>query len=243
VCVLEGTDLVLAALDTGAEFEAVFVDAGAEGDRYAALVARAESMGVRCYRLAAGVIERVADSASPQPVMATVRFDPPPLDSVDGGGLTIVLHEVRDPGNVGTVIRTADAFGASAVVLTGQGVDPYNPKTVRATAGSIFTVPVVVADVGDALDHLGAVGATRVASVVRGGVPLAEVDLSRAAVVLGNESSGLDDATLARCDVAMTIPMVGRSESLNVGVAASVLAFEADRRRGAVGPDRSLGTP
>ncbi len=243
MCVLEGTDLVLAALESGAEFEAVFVDAAAEGERYADLVARAETQGVRCYRLAAGVIERVADSKSPQPVMATVRFDPPPLDSVGGDGLILVLHEVRDPGNVGTVIRTADAFGATAVVLTGQGVDPYNPKTVRATAGSIFSVPVVVAEVGDTLDHLGAVGATRVATVVRGGVPLGDVDLGRAGVVLGNESAGLDDATIARCDVAMSIPMVGRSESLNVGVAASVVAFEAERRRGEGGPDRSLGGP
>jgi RNA methyltransferase, TrmH family len=236
-CVLEGPDLIEAALASGQEFEALYVDGAArEAERTSGLIEAAARSGVRCFTLAAGVVERVTDSQSPQSLVASVRFTPPALGELPLTGLALILHDVRDPGNAGTVIRSADAAGANAVILTGHSVDPYNPKTLRATAGSIFHLPVVVAELTASVAHLRAGGARTWAAVVRGGTPLAQVGLGGpAAVVLGNESSGLDDEALAVCDATLSIPMSGRSESLNVGVAASLVAFEAMRQREAHG--------
>ncbi|MDE3065022.1 MAG: RNA methyltransferase [Acidobacteriota bacterium] len=232
-CVLEGPDLVAAALDSGQEFEAIYLDQAAEGDEAVApVLARAERQGVRCFTLASGALARVADARTPQPILAAVRFRPGSLADLPATGFTIVLHDVRDPGNCGTVIRSADAAGADGVILTGQSVDPFNPKTLRATAGSIFHLPVVVGDLGDALDDLRGRGARVWAAVASGGTPLATVDLGGcSAVVIGNESAGLDADALAMCDATLSIPMVGWSESLNLGVAASLILFEALRQR------------
>lgn len=230
---LEGPDLVSAALDDGVEFEALYADA-AEVDNLvvAALIERATSAGVRVFTLAPGVLEKVAQATTPQPLLAAVRFRARPVASLDAPGLTLVLHDVRDPGNAGTIVRSADAAGASAVIFTGQSVDPYNAKTLRATAGSIFHLPVAVATFDETLEHFESRGATTFATVVRGGVSPRDADLSgNCVVVVGNEASGLSDADAACCQAAISIPMVGRSESLNAGVAASLVAFEALRQR------------
>ena len=159
--------------------------------------------------------------------------------------------DVRDPGNLGTVIRTADAAGVDAVVCCDGTVDPTNPKCVRATAGSLFHVPVVEGGTAAAaVAELSARGFTTVATVVRGGTDYAAFDWTRpVALVLGNEAGGLSDELVASLDAGVTIPMAGRSESLNVSVSAAVLCFEAlrqrraPRRRGpgvAGGPGRPL---
>ncbi len=208
-----------------------------------ALTTKATSLGVRVFALAAGVVEKVADAQTPQPVVAAVRFEQRDVASLPRTGLTLVLHDLRDPGNVGTIIRSADAAGASAVVLTGQSVDPFNPKTLRASAGSIFHVPVVVSSIEATFAYFGG-GAQLFAAVVRGGTSHREVDFTKpSVVVIGNEADGLDDVTIGACDATISIPMDGRSESLNAGVAASLIAFEAlfqRRDAGAVPSPRSL---
>jgi RNA methyltransferase, TrmH family len=243
VCVLEGPDLVDAALASGVEFEAVYVDAAVlETASIHALTQKASDQGVRVFALDAGVVEKIADAQTPQPVLAAVRFDQRSVDTIPQVGLTVVLHELRDPGNVGTIIRSADAAGATAVVLTGQSVDPYNPKTLRASAGSIFHLPVVVASLDDTMTYFE--HEQSLATVVRGGRSHREVDWTLASVVvIGNEADGLDTATIERCDETISIPMDGRSESLNAGVAASLIVFEAlwQRRDAAASrPPRSL---
>jgi len=235
VCVIEGPDLVAAALSSGAEFEALFVDGSSLGDTdVSALCDRAQSDGVRVFSLTPGVIDKVADAQTPQPLLATVRLRVNELDDLAGTGLVLVLDNVRDPGNAGTIIRSADAAGAVAVVFTGECVDPFNPKTLRASAGSIFQVPVVVSTLERTVAHFRAVGARSYATVVRGGTPYRRADLSAGCVVvIGNEAAGLDAAARAQCDEELSIEMVGRSESLNAGVAASLIAFEAlAQRRG-----------
>jgi len=229
VCVLEGPDLVSAALESGAEFEAIYVDVDQARSRdLADVLSRATGAGVRVFTLAPGVLERIAQATSPQPLLAAVRFAAANLASLAGDGLTLVLHDVGDPGNAGTIVRSADAAGASAVVFTGRSVDPYNPKTLRATAGSIFHLPVVVATYGETLDHFDALGARTFAAVVRGGVGLRDADLSGSCVVVvGNEASGLAEVDAQRCQERLSIEMAGRSESLNAGVAASLVAFES----------------
>jgi TrmH family RNA methyltransferase len=203
---------------------------------------RAEKAGVRVFALAEGVVERIADAQTPQPVLAAVRFDRPEVASLPKAGVTLVLHDLRDPGNVGTIIRSADAAGATAVVLSGQSVDPFNPKTLRASAGSIFHVPVVVASIEAMAAHFA--DTQLLATVVRGGRSHREVDFTiPSVVVIGNEAAGLDAATIELCRESISIPMDGRSESLNAGVAASLIVFEAlwQRRDAAASPTpRSL---
>ena len=229
VCVLEGPDLVEAALTAGCEFEAIYVDnTSATAPSIAALLSNAERAGVRVFGLSPDVLAQVADAKTPQPVAAVVRLPLSDLASVAVTSFVLVLHDLRDPGNVGTIIRSADAAGVEAVVLTGQSVDPFNPKTLRATAGSVFHVPVVVCSLDEAFAHFAVRGARTLATVVHGGVALRDVDFEPpTAVVIGNEAEGLSDAVIERCDGAVSIPMVGRGESLNAGVAASLIAFEA----------------
>ncbi len=230
---LEGPDLVEAALDGGAEFEAIYVDgAPASRDEWRALTNHAARQGVRVFYLAPGVLERVASATAPQPVLAAVRLPLVELETVPSTGLVLVLHDVRDPGNAGTLVRSADAAGASGVVFTGQSVDPVNPKTLRATAGSIFRVPVACATLEATLASFSARGATSFATVVRGGRSYRDVDFTQpAVVVVGNEADGLDEASVALCDETVSIEMVGEAESLNAGVAGSLILFEALRQR------------
>ncbi len=236
MCVLEGVDLIEAALNSsGIEFEALFVDQSSlEDSEVSALCDRADGQGVRVFALANGVIDRVADTQSPQPLLATVRIRVSELQDLVGTGLVLVLDNVRDPGNAGTIIRSADAAGAVGVVLTGECVDPFNPKTLRASAGSIFQVPVAMASLDETLGHFGAMGVRSYATVVRGGTPYRSADLSAGCVVvIGNEATGLDATARSQCDEELTIEMAGLSESLNAGVAASLIAFEAlAQRRG-----------
>ncbi len=240
---LEGPDLVEAALESGAEFEALYVDAASLEDvSISRVTQRAQQYGVRVFSLAAGVLEKVADAQTPQPILAAVRFEQRHVTTLPKVGLVLVLHDLRDPGNVGTIIRSADAVGATALVLSGQSVDPYNPKTLRASAGSIFHLPVVVASIEATLSYFE--GAQVLASVVRGGRSHRDVDFTKLSVVLiGNEANGLDAVTIGLCDETISIPMDGRSESLNAGVAASLIAFEALWQREdakATPPPRSL---
>ena len=145
----------------------------------------------------------------------------------------VVLHEVRDPGNVGTLVRTADAAGADLVLLTRTSADPYSPKAVRASAGSLFHVPVLSgAAIEDVLGHLAAASVTAAATSGYADAELFDVDLpARIAWILGNEAHGLDEHTLAAAPLRVRIPLAGQAESLNVHTAATVCLFETLRRR------------
>lgn len=167
---MEGPDLVLAGLDAAVEFEAVYVDQSyASTSDARTLIERANGAGVRVFALATGVLERVADASTPQPVIAAVRLPLVELEAIDASRFVLVLHDVRDPGNAGTLVRSADAAGASGVIFTGHSVDPFNAKTLRATAGSIFHVPVCVGELEETLASFERRGAQTLATVVRGG--------------------------------------------------------------------------
>lgn len=235
--VVEGVELVRTALASGAVPEALYV--AAEGGRGVAELAEATAaLGVRVWELAPGVVAKVADTVTPQPVLAVFPMVDRDPTTLAGGQLVVVLDDVRDPGNAGTVLRTADGAGADAVVFSGGTVDPYNPKTVRSSAGSVFHVPLVVAgQTHQLLEQVGSFGYRRLGAVVRGGQDYATVDWARpTALVLGNEAAGLADGL--PLDGTVGIPMAGRAESLNVGMAGAVLCFEALRQRRAGEPPR-----
>lgn len=226
---VEGAKVVGEALRSGAAVEGVYLGPGADPG----ILSAAEAAGVRVHALAPGVVERVAGTTTPQPELAVVAALDRPLASAAAATFVVVCVDVRDPGNLGTVLRSAEAAGAEAVVCCGGTVDLYNPKTVRASAGSLFHVPVIVG--GEAvvvLEQLGDWGVRRLATTARASASYTEADLTGpVAIVLGNEAAGLDAAALAHTDDHVAIPMAGRSESLNVGMAAAVLCFEVARQR------------
>ncbi|MGO2048590.1 TrmH family RNA methyltransferase [Brachybacterium tyrofermentans] len=179
---------------------------------------------------------------SPQGVLALGRLpaeDPSAAVSAiaalpSGQPLTmVVLHEVRDPGNVGTLIRTADAAGADLVILTRTCADPYAPKAVRASVGSLFHLPVVTgAEIDEVLEALRSAQVTAAATSGYAQAELFTAELpSRIAWILGNEAHGLDQRTLEAAPLAVRIPLAGHAESLNVHTAATVCLFETLRRR------------
>jgi TrmH family RNA methyltransferase len=242
--VAEGAKLLESALDAGAAIEAVFHAPPSElGAAAEALLERAREAGIRTHELMPGVIERVADAASPQPLLAVVAASTVPLRSVLSSSLLLVLVEVRDPGNLGAILRSADASGVDAVICTTGTGDLFNPKAARASAGSIFHLPLVCGvEVGELLAALSEAGIAAVATLAEGGEDYASVSLAPPlALLLGNESNGLPEELLDRLDGAISIPVEGGAESLNVAMAATVLCFElARRRRGATLPGHSM---
>jgi TrmH family RNA methyltransferase len=185
------------------------------------------------FDLGPGVLERVADTVTPQPVLAVVRTPVAAIDDLAGATFVVVCVDVRDPGNAGAVIRVADAAGAHGLVCCDGTVDPFNPKTVRASAGSVLHLPMVAGgDPAVVLDRLGQMGLRRLAASSRGGEAYTAVDLrAPLALVFGNEASGLPEATSDHVDGRVSVPMAGGAESLNVATAAAVLCFEVARVR------------
>ncbi len=233
-CVLEGTDLIDAALASAIEVEAIYFEGRAlTSNACSASLARAQEAGVRAFELPEGTLLKVADTKSPQPLLATARFRVDTMDDVPTDRAILILDNIRDPGNAGTMIRSADAAGVGAVLFTGDCVDPFNPKTLRSSAGSVFHLPLLVGlSLAEACEGLRARGVSSLASMVRGGVDFRSAPLSAGcAIVIGNESSGLSAEAIALCDSMVSITMAGRSESLNAGVAASLLLFEALHQR------------
>jgi TrmH family RNA methyltransferase len=192
-----------------------------------------EAGGVDVQRLAPGVMERVASTVTPQPVLAIVSQEHVALSSLAGPGPVLVCVDVRDPGNLGTVLRTAEASGASGVVCSDGTVDVYNPKCVRGSAGALLRVPVVVGgDPVTVVQTLRAGGRRALATAAGDGPSYDQCDLTGPlAFVLGSESGGLPAPVRDAADGVVHIPMAGGVESLNVGVASAVLCFEAARQR------------
>ncbi|WP_345439833.1 TrmH family RNA methyltransferase [Microbacterium gilvum] len=190
--------------------------------------------GVEIEFVTEDVLAAMADTVTPQGFVAVAKQNPTALKDVFSARprLVAICEEVRDPGNLGTIIRAADAVGADAVVLTGRTVDPYNPKVVRSTTGSLFHVPVVVgADLADVVARSRGAGLDVVAADVKGDDLLAarrDGSLARpTAWLFGNEARGLADDALALAHRALRLPIFGRAESLNLATAASVCLYES----------------
>jgi TrmH family RNA methyltransferase len=201
-------------------------------DRHADLVDRSTEAGVVPEQVTEHVLEAMADTVTPQGVLAVCRQFPVSIESLLSGSPTLIaiLEEVRDPGNAGTIIRAADSAGADGVILTGHSVDAYNPKVVRSTTGSIFHLPVAQGT------HLHtAVGLVRKAGIqvlaadVKGdNLPAVRGELTRpTAWLFGNEAHGLTEESLALADRVVKVPIYGHAESMNLATAASVCLYES----------------
>jgi TrmH family RNA methyltransferase len=230
--VVEGPRGVGSALDRGAVLESAYVGPGADR-AFRPLTSRLRELGIPIDELKEGVLERIGDTVTPQPVLAVASVTLAELDALDRDGPVLVAVTVRDPGNAGTLLRSAEAAGCAGVVFCGNSVDPYAPKVVRSSAGAVFGIPVVEADQPvKVLDALGRQGRRRLAAVTTDAEPFDRVDLGGpVALVLGNETEGLPAELDASLDGRVTIPIEPPAESLNVGMAATVLAFEAARQR------------
>jgi TrmH family RNA methyltransferase len=190
----------------------------------------------------ARLLAACSDAKTPQGVLVVVRAPRHAGLPTAGDAPVLVGWELQDPGNVGTLVRSAEASGCGAVLLAGGDAiscaDPFSPRAVRASAGSVLRVPVFEwsGDPAQLASLLAAAGRRVVAALAHGGMPPERADLRGGpALVVGAETRGLPQALLAHA-IAVTIPLAGRCESLNAGVAASVLAFEAARQRRAQQP-------
>jgi TrmH family RNA methyltransferase len=216
-----------AATEAGIDVAETFVDADA-----ASVIDRCEALGLAVTRVSAHVLRALADTSTPQDLVAVAAKRSRSLDDLDReASLIVVLAEVRDPGNAGTLVRSAAAAGADAVIFTAASVDPYAPKTVRSSAGALFALPIVdEIPLGDCLVEFAARGLTVYLAEAGEGPALPEVDLRRPlAFVLGNEARGIPRHDIVAHSVS--IPMPGGTESLNVAIAGSILLYEAVRQR------------
>lgn len=182
----------------------------------------------------------LSGAVNPQGLVGVCRYVDRPLEAVLGGPVVVICADVRDPGNAGTIIRTADAAGATAVVLAGDSVDAYNDKTVRASVGSLFHVPLATGVTpAEAIRAAQAAGYRVLAAEGAGEVDLfsaGELLSGPVAWLFGNEAWGLPAELAAAADARVSIPIFGRAESLNLSTAAAVCLYASARARGTVEP-------
>ena len=210
----------------------------ADAGRHPVVVA-ASGAGVSVVSVSDQVMTHLTSTVTPQGLLAVARFIDVPLEEVPAdAALVPVLCAVRDPGNAGTVLRSADAAGADAVVFAGTSVDVYNPKTVRASAGSLFHLPVVRgAGVEEAVRLLRGRGMRVVAAAADGEESVYDLDLTApTAVLFGNEAWGIPDEARDLADASVRVPIHGAAESLNLAAAAALVMFESRRQRIAGAP-------
>ncbi|WP_433224820.1 TrmH family RNA methyltransferase [Microtetraspora malaysiensis] len=228
----EGPQAVREALTLDGVTVELFATAEAE-IRHADIIGAAAAAGVPVFRVSGEVMAELTQTVTPQGLMGVCRFVHVPLSEAvpSGARLVALLAHVRDPGNAGTVLRTADAAGADAVVFTDASVDPYNGKCVRASAGSLFHLPVATgARVEDAVRHVRDAGMRVLAADGTGKATLDDVDLSApTAWLFGNEAWGLPPALLELADEVVRVPIYGRAESLNLATAAAVCLYASAR--------------
>ena len=228
--IVEGTRCVEEALASGWEIENIFYDESVNSARTRETAEKAEKEGVAVFAVTPEVMKKLSDTETPQGILATVRRSSVDLTGFTDreDGLILIVDEIRDPGNLGTIIRTADAAGITAAVLLAGCADLYAPKTVRATMGSLFHLPLVVnQDKEELITWCRKNDWQIVASSLSGADSIYEfAQPKRCALILGNEASGVSSPLLAAADHKVFVPMRGTAESLNVAVAAGIILFE-----------------
>ena len=231
---LEGPQAVSEALEFRPELLVDLFATPTALERYGDIAQKAAAAGLEVEFVTEQVLEAMADTVTPQGVIAVCRQFPTSLKDILSGEpkLIAILEEVRDPGNAGTIIRAADSAGADAVVFTGRSVDLYNPKVVRATTGSLFHLPVAVGnELESVIEKMKGAGLQVIAADIKGADLLAARNngalASPTAWLFGNEARGLTDEHYALADWVITVPIYGHAESMNLATAASVCLYES----------------
>ncbi|MEI5682275.1 MULTISPECIES: TrmH family RNA methyltransferase [unclassified Mesorhizobium] len=233
----EGLKLVIDALDLGWSIKTlVFAKAGLGNPTIEKVAARTVAAGGTVLEVSEKVLSAITRRDNPQMVVGVFSQRYLPLKDVRprDGDVWVALDRVRDPGNLGTVIRTVDAVGAKGIILVGETTDPFSVETVRATMGSVFAVPVARATTEAFLAWRKGFPGLVAGTHLKGAVDYRSVDFSGRPVLLlmGNEQQGLPDNLAESCDRLLRIPQAGRADSLNLAVATGVMLFEI--RRGAL---------
>ncbi|HEY4193384.1 MAG TPA: RNA methyltransferase [Mesorhizobium sp.] len=240
----EGLKLVIDALDLGWSIRTlIFAKAGLGNAAVEKVAARTVASGGTVLEVSEKVLSAITRRDNPQMVVGVFAQKMQALKDIHAkpGDVWVALDRVRDPGNLGTIIRTVDAVGAKGVILVGDTTDPFSVETVRATMGSIFAVPVARTTPEAFLawreNFPGLVAGTH----LKGAVDYRSVDFSRGPVLLlmGNEQQGLPDALAESCDRLLRIPQAGRADSLNLAVATGVMLFEIRRAALKLGPEEA----
>ncbi len=223
--------MVEEAIRSGLRFRAVcFREPAAAADRLLPQI----GANVETISLAAAVFDGAVATETPQGVAALVKLKSFDLDDVlrAPAPLVVIAAGLQDPGNLGTLLRSAEAFGATGVLLAEKTVAHTSPKTIRASAGSVFRLPIVSVTLKEVLPQLREAGLCLVATSSHKGTPADQADLAgRLALFIGNEGSGLPREVLKEMDLVVSIPHSPKVESLNAGMAASILLYEAARQR------------
>ncbi|HEY4931740.1 MAG TPA: RNA methyltransferase [Terriglobales bacterium] len=239
---IEGMHLLEEAIRAGLRLGTVFFSESAR-QRAHKLIPQLSSQ-TEALLLPDEVFSSAVPSETPQGVAALVRIKHFKLDDVfaPAPALVIISAGVQDPGNLGTIARSAEAFGATGVLLGERTVSPWNWKAIRASAGSMFRVPAVKVGLAGALPGMKARGVRVLATSSHKGTPISQADLrGPVALIVGNEGAGLSKDVLAQADEIVAIPQSSRVESLNAGIAASIILYEAARQRN-LSPQRHRGT-
>jgi TrmH family RNA methyltransferase len=230
---IEGPHLVGEARRAGVPIRCIFAAQGTEQE----LERLALPAGTEVLLMARALLNSALATESPQPIAALV--EPPDWTWSQllarrgkSAGLVLVLAELQDPGNLGTIVRSAEAFGADGVLCLPGTVSPWNPKAIRASAGSVFRVPVLAGKTKESIERLRESGLKTYAAMANAARPVDLANLVKpVALMIGNEGSGVSEELVSMADGAITIPCPGPVESLNAAVAASLLLYEASRQR------------
>jgi RNA methyltransferase, TrmH family len=236
--IAEGTHLVEAVLEASAPVREIFYTPRygqtAEGKALLEKIANSRMDYGELIEVPDNIFLKMSDAETPQGILAVVSSPAISLEVFKPGrtALIAVCDGISDPGNMGTIIRIADAAGADGVIILPDSCDPYSPKAVRATAGSIFHLPVIMAGREELVEYLAGKGIQLFAADVKAKRSLYDADLTGpCAFVLGNESRGVSSFVLDRAHNCIKIPISGKAESLNVSVSAAICLYEAVRQR------------
>ncbi len=223
--VLEGLRICKDACDNGIKFDKLIVsDAAAE--KYAADTEKFSLISDECYKIPDSLFKKISDTKTPQGIIAVAKMPVTGSCGIDKNGKYIALEDVSDPSNLGAISRTAEALGVNGIILSSDGCDPYSPKALRASMGTLLRVPVFVTE--SFAETLKSTGLKRYACVVdKTAESIKEQSFENGSVVMiGNEANGLTDSAKQSADVLVTIPMTGRAESLNAAAAAAIAMWE-----------------